>query len=122
MKVNSSQSQRIRELYKKATHGVKTSGTQFSKAVEGASTKSADVSKTSGSRSKKTSEAHYEDVLAQVDAKTEEFAVKTVSQAPDIRKAKVDAIAEAIRNKTYKIDAEAVADRLLSSGLFDDFE
>jgi len=37
-----------------------------------------------------------------------------------VRKAKVEAIAEAIKNKTYKVDYEAVAERMLASGLFDD--
>lgn len=122
MKIKGSQSERIRELYKKATQGVKTSGTQFSEAVkEAAGKKTGEVSKSSSKPSaKNVSEARYDDVLAQVDAKTEEFAVKTVAGANDVRKAKVDAIAEAIKNKTYKVDYEAVAERLLASGVLDD--
>lgn len=122
MKIKGSQSERIRELYKKATQGVKTSGTQFSKAVdEAAGKKAGEVSKASSKPgAKNVSEARYDDVLAQVDAKTEEFAVKTVASAHDVRKAKVEAIAEAIKNKTYKVDYEAVAERLLASGVLDD--
>ena len=125
LKVKGSQLERIRELYKKAAQGVKTSGTQFEKAVEEAGNKKkvTDISKASSSRGKKAvPEAHYDDVLAQIDAKTEELAAQSVAKAPDIRKAKVDAIAEAIKNKTYKFDAEAVAERLLATGLFDDLE
>lgn len=122
MKIKGSQSERIRELYKKATQGVKTSGTQFSKAVdEAAGRKTGDVNKAaSKAGAKNVSEARYDDVLAQVDAKTEEFAVKTVARATDVRKAKVEAIAAAIQNKTYKVDYEAVAERLLASGVLDD--
>jgi anti-sigma28 factor (negative regulator of flagellin synthesis) len=121
VKIKGSQSERIRELYKKATQGVKTSGTQFSKAVDEAGKKAGEVSKASSKPSaKNVSEARYDDVLAQVDAKTEEFAVKTVASAHDVRKAKVEAIAEAIKNKTYKVDYEAVAERLLASGVLDD--
>ena len=122
MKIKGSQSERIRELYKKATQGVKTSGTQFSKAVEeAAGNKTGEVGKASSkANAKNVSEARYDDVLAQVDAKTEDFAVKTVAGASDVRKAKVEAIAAAIQNKTYKVDYEAVAERLLASGVLDD--
>ena len=121
MKIKGSGAQKIRELYTKTTQGVKTSGT-YAKAVDGASAskKNAEVSKASSSGKKAVSEARYDDVLAQVDARTEEFAVRTVASAPDVRKAKVEAIAEAIKNKTYKVDYEAVAERMLASGLFDD--
>jgi flagellar biosynthesis anti-sigma factor FlgM len=69
---------------------------------------------------KTVSEARYDDVLAEVNAKTEEFAVQTVASAPNVRKAKVEAIAEAIRKGAYKVDYEAVAERLLASGVLDD--
>lgn len=121
MKIKGSQSERIRELYKKATQGVKTSGSDFANAVHGASGKAGGVkSASTKSGAKGVSEARYDDVLAQVDARTEEFAVRTVAGASDVRKAKIEAIAEAIRNKTYKVDYEAVAERLLASGALDD--
>ena len=120
LKIKGSQKARISELYKKTTQGVKTSGT-YAKAVDKASDKKAAAVKTTESKAKQgVSEARYDDVLAHVDAHTEEFAVKTVASAPDVRKAKVDAIAEAIKNKTYKVDLEAVAERMLASGVMDD--
>lgn len=121
MKIKGSGSERIRELYKKTTQGVKTSGT-FARSVDEATGKKAgEVSKAASQADKKgVSEARHDDVLARLDAKTEEFAVKTVASAPDVRKAKVEAIAEAIKNKTYKVDYEAVAERMLAAGLFDE--
>ena len=116
MKIKGTGSERIRELYKKTTTGVKTSG-DFSKSVEAASHK--EVSKAT-TQTKGATGATFDNVLAQIDAKTEEFAVKTVASAPDVRQAKVDAIAAAIKNKTYKVDFEAVAERMLAAGLFDE--
>lgn len=121
MKIKGSGSQRIRELYKKTTQGVKTSGTASSGAVDGTKAgKSSKVSNASSSKPKAASEARYDDVLAQIDARTEDFAVRTVARASDVRKAKVEAIAEAIKNKTYKVDFEAVAERMLASGVFNE--
>lgn len=114
LKIKGSGSERIRELYKKTTTGVKASGS-FDKSVKAAGTEKASTTKT-----KATSEATHDNVFAQIDAKTEEFAVKTVASAPDVRQAKVDAIAAAIKNKTYKVDFEAVAERMLAAGLFDE--
>lgn len=114
LKIKGSGSQRIRELYAKTTTGVKTSG-NFDKSVKAAGTE-----KSGASGKKGASEATYDNVFAQIDAKTEEFAVKTVASAPDVRQAKVDAIAAAIKNKTYKVDFEAVAERMLAAGLFDE--
>ena len=118
LKIKGSGSERIRELYKKTTTGVKTSGASFGESVKGASAK--EVSKAATQGKQGTTEASFDNVLAQIDAKTEDFAVKTVANAPDVRQAKVDAIAEAIKNKTYKIDFEAVAERMLAAGLFDE--
>jgi flagellar biosynthesis anti-sigma factor FlgM len=122
LKITGSRSSRIRELYKKTIQEVKTSGTQFSKAVDQAKTGlDGKVGQTTGATGKKgVSGAAYDDVQAKIEAKTEEFAAQAVASAPDIREAKVNAIQEAIKNKTYKIDAEAVAERLMASGLFDD--
>jgi anti-sigma28 factor (negative regulator of flagellin synthesis) len=121
LKIKGSGSQRIRELYKKTTQGVKTSGTKSSGAADGVSGKSATkVSNASTGKPKAASEARYDDVLAQIDARTEDFAVRTVARASDVRKAKVEAIAEAIKNKTYKVDFEAVAERMLASGVFNE--
>lgn len=117
LKIKGSGSDRIRELYKKTTQGVKTSGT-FAKSVDEAKPKK--VSTAESKTKKDVSEARHDDVLAQIDAKTEQFAVETVRSAPDVRKAKVEAIAEAIKNKTYKVDYEAVAERMLAAGLFDE--
>jgi anti-sigma28 factor (negative regulator of flagellin synthesis) len=120
VKIKGSQSERIRELYKKATQGVKTSGSDFAKAVDGAAGKTGGVKNASTKAGAKGVDANYDSVLAEVNARTEDFAVRTVASASDVRKAKVDAIAEAIRNKTYKVDYEAVAERLLASGVLDD--
>ena len=122
MKITGSRSSRIRELYKKAVKEAKTSGTQFSRAVDAHRTEhGGKIDKATGKAgSKGVSGASYDDVLAKVDAKTEQFATQAIAQAPDVREAKVNAIQAAIKNGTYKIDVDAVADRLLASGLFDD--
>lgn len=117
LKIKGSGSERIRELYKKTTTGVKTSGT-FDKSVKAAGNEKVSTAKPDSKKG--TSEATYDNVFAQIDAKTEQFAVKTVASAPDVRQAKVDAIAAAIKNKTYKVDFEAVAERMLAAGLFDE--
>jgi flagellar biosynthesis anti-sigma factor FlgM len=124
LKIERSQLERVRELYKKAVHEAKTSETQFSTAVEKAGSKTNEkIAGTAGAQDKApVSSAQYDDLLARVDSQTEELAVQTVARAPDIREARVQAIAEAIKNKTYKIDAEAVAERMLASGIFDDNE
>jgi len=122
LKITGSRSSRIRELYKKTIQEVKTSGTQFSSAVDQAKARlDGKVGQTTGRTGNKgVSGAGYDDVQAKVEAKTEEFAAQAVASAPDIREAKVNAIKQAIENKTYRIDADAVAERLLASGLFDD--
>ncbi|MBI4859306.1 MAG: flagellar biosynthesis anti-sigma factor FlgM [Candidatus Riflebacteria bacterium] len=126
MKISGSRSARIRELYKKTVSKVKTSGTQGSKAVDAVSSKKTaakDGVAAAGTRGTKgVSGAQYDDVLAKLEARTEEFACQAIAKAPDVRKARVDAIAKAIENGTYTFDADAVAERLAASGLFDDLE
>jgi flagellar biosynthesis anti-sigma factor FlgM len=128
LKIRGSQAERIRALYKKAARSVQTSETPFAQAVgEANDIKSIkkpkdapEVSGTRGSRSESPGAAQYEDVLARVDERAEEVAVQAVARAPDIRKAKVEALAEAIKKGTYGVDYEAVAERLLASGVLDD--
>lgn len=123
MKIRGSQQSRIRELYKKAAQEVQTSGTQFSKAVETAGRKSSlDVPRTEGPGKKSVQGTGAGDSMDKVEAKTEDYACQVVAQAPDIREARVNSIAEAIRNKTYKVDYEAVAERMLASGILDDVD
>ena len=54
------------------------------------------------------------------DSKDMLIAKKAIGDAPDVREDLVEQIKNEIKNGTYEMDMEKLADRLLDSGIFDD--
>lgn len=119
MKVDNKQT--IRELYKNVSREVKGSDGSFKDAVQGTNQQNAKISPRPDEKSPSI-KGDYNQVLMETDHQSIERVVTTVAQSPDIREARVNAIAEQIKNGTYKVDPEAVAERILASGILNDNE
>jgi len=118
LKIQDSQLQKIRQLYKNIIESKRVQS-DFDAKLAGETTASTDASATSGA-GKEGPETNYTDLDHMVERRKYEFATRAVADAPDIRADRVADIEARIKAGTYKVEAETVAEALLGTGLFDD--
>ena len=108
MRVN----QGINQANSSAIQGSDVTGANSAKKSEKIKTSVYD-SKASGSASKSDS------VKADISSKAHEMAQakQIATDAPDVREAKVAALRDQIKNKTYNVSSEAIADKLVNDHL-----
>jgi len=115
MKIQNKQG--IKELYKSLTHRVEGTKGEFKSAVQSAGVAEKQIATDPGAKSSGSIGRDYDQVLLEADVHSIEFTAQAVHDAPDVREARVSDIADRIKNGTYNVDAEAIAEKLLASGV-----
>lgn len=88
-----------------------SSGIQSSETKKTDKTKLSGYEKTDGSSSNLKSESSKSEISSR--AKDMAKAKQIATDAPDVREAKIAALREQIKNKTYNVSADAIADKLV---------
>lgn len=119
MKISDSQLRDVRRLYKKYVNQKKVEASEMQETLASRSSDSATAASTTASSS--VASTNYDELHQAIERRKIDFAARAVAEAPDIRQERVDAIKAQIAQGSYKIDAEAIAERMISSGLYDEF-
>lgn len=119
MKISNSQLQDIRRLYKKFVTKKKVQAAEFQETLASKATQSTETA--AAKTASNVPGTNYNELHQAIERRKLEVAAKAVAEAPDVRQEKIDAIQAQIDAGTYHVEPEAIAERLLASGLFDEF-
>jgi negative regulator of flagellin synthesis FlgM len=112
----------IRQSYLESKKGIGRAG-EFEKAVLEKSAQASETKPVSAPSCEEARPQAASEVATRAQAEVADVrAAQIVASAPDVREAKVAEIKAKIESGEYKVDAEAVAARLLASGVLDDTE
>ena len=88
-----------------------------SSGIQSAETKKSEKTKLSGYENTEsaTSGLKSESSKSEISSRAKDMAKakQVASEAPDVREAKIAALKEQIKNKTYNVSADAIADKLV---------
>lgn len=119
MKVTDSRLDSIRALVKK----IKTEKTESASGVGAGESVGGSSSTVGAAKSSEVSAAGYGELHHAVEERQLANDVQLVLQATDpAREARIEALKAQVANGSYQVNAEAVAERLLRSGLFNDLD